>query len=304
MIPQSLSRVWSKSDESGRAHPLRGSSLVYSNERPTLVIQPSSGLFALDLSGVWRYRELVYFLIWRDLKVRYKQTLLGVVWVVLQPLITMVIFAVIFSYFANMPSDGLPYPLFTYAALLPWTYFSQAVSRCGGGLVGNANLITKVYFPRLIVPVASVLTPVVDFLLSLVVLFALMAWYGVSPTRGIVFVPVFLLIGLATALAVGLWLSPLNVKYRDVAYVIPFLVQMWMYASPVVYPLSIVPARWQSLYALNPMVGVITGFRWALLGGEPPPLSVTLVSVGVLLTLLYGGLLYFRRTERVLADVI
>ena len=241
---------------------------------PTVLIAPTRGLFDLDLKAVWDYRELLYFMVWRDVKVRYKQTVIGVAWVVLQPLLTMILFTVIFGYLARIPSDGLPYPLFAYTALLPWTYFSQALTRSGGGLVGNANLISKVYFPRLIIPLSSVVVPVVDLLLCFVILLGLMIWYGVAPTWGVLALPLFLLLALMTALAVGLLLSPLHVKYRDVGYVVPFLVQFWMFASPVIYPVSLVPEQWRLLYSLNPMVGVIEGFRWALLGKESPDFRV------------------------------
>ncbi len=280
------------------------STLGGSPPAPTVVIQPSKGLFHLDLRAVWQYRELAYFLVWRDVKVRYKQTVIGAGWVILQPLLTMAIFTVIFSYFAKIPSDGLPYPVFAYAALLPWNYFSQAMTRSGNSLVGNAQLITKVYFPRLIIPLASTVTPAVDLLVSFVPLLGLMIWYGVSPSRGVLALPLFFLLALITALSVGLWLSPINVKYRDVGYVIPFLIQFWMYASPVVYPVSLVPERWHLLYSLNPMAGVIEGFRWALLGKVTPDFRVMAVSAAVVLGLFLGGLAFFTRMERTFADVI
>jgi lipopolysaccharide transport system permease protein len=271
---------------------------------PTVVIEPRSGLFDLDLEAVWEYRELLYFLVWRDVKVRYKQTAIGAAWVILQPLLTMMVFTVVFGYLARIPSDGLPYPLFAYTALLPWTYFSQALTRGGGGLVGSANLISKVYFPRLIIPLSSVVTPGVDFLLSFVILLGLMVWYGIAPTWGVFALPLFLLLALMTALAVGLLLSPLHVKYRDVGYIIPFLTQFWMYASPVIYPVSLIPERWRLLYSLNPMVGVIEGFRWALLGKESPDFGVMAVSTIVVVALLFSGLVFFKRMERTFADVI
>lgn len=273
-------------------------------QEPTVVIQPSKGLFHLDLKAVWQYRELVYFLVWRDVKVRYKQTALGAAWVILQPLMTMAIFTVVFSYFAKIPSDGVPYPVFAYAALLPWNYFSQALSRSGNSLVGNAHLITKVYFPRLIIPLASTVTPAVDLLVSFVPLLGLMIWYGVSPTRGVLVLPLFLLLALVTALSVGLWLSPIHVRYHDVGHATPFLIQFWMYASPVVYPVSLVPERWRLLYSLNPMAGVIEGFRWALLGTDRPDFTVLAISAAVVLSLLIGGIFYFNRTDRTFADVI
>jgi lipopolysaccharide transport system permease protein len=270
----------------------------------TVVIEPARGLFDLDLKAVWEYRELLYFLVWRDVKVRYKQTAIGVAWVVLQPLLTMMVFTVIFSYLVRIPSDGLPYPLFVFAALLPWTYFNQALTRGGAGLVSNANLITKVYFPRLIVPLSAAVTPLVDFLLSLAMLLGLMAWYGVAPTWGVLALPFFMLLALATALAVALLLSPLHAQYRDVGHIIPFLAQFWMYASPVIYPVSLIPEQWRLLYSLNPMVGVIEGFRWALLGKASPDFGAMGVSAVVVLVLLAVGVVSFRRAERTLVDVV
>lgn len=271
---------------------------------PRIVIQPSKGLFSLDLGSVWHYRELLYFLVLRDVQVRYKQTAIGAGWAILQPLMTMMIFTVIFSNFAKIPSDGIPYPIFAYTALLPWTYFAQALSCSGTSLVGNANLITKVYFPRLIIPLSSVLAPVVDFLLSFPLLLGLMVWYGVAPTWGVLALPLFLLFAVMAALAMGLWLAPLNVKYRDVRHTIPFLIQLWMYASPVAYPVSLVPEQWRLLYSLNPMAGVIEGFRWALLGKASPDFMVMAVSAVIVLTLLLGGIMYFKRMERTFADVV
>ena len=271
---------------------------------PVILIQPSKGLFHLDLRSVWHYRELLYFLVWREVKVRYKQTAIGAAWAIFQPLMTMVIFTVVFGNFAKIPSDGLPYPIFAYTALLPWTYFSQALSRSGASLVGNANLITKVYFPRLIIPLAGVAAPAVDFLFSFLILLGLMLWYGVTPTWGVLALPLFVTLALLTALAVSLWLSPLNVKYRDVGHTLPFLVQFWMYASPVAYPVSLVPEKWRLLYSLNPMAGVIEGFRWALLGKESPDFAVIAVSTCVVLVLLFGGIVYFKKMERTFADIV
>ncbi len=271
---------------------------------PTVVIQPSRGLLHLDLGALWQYRELLYFLVWRDVKVRYKQTAIGAAWAILQPLLTMLIFTVIFGHFARIPSDGLPYPLFAYTALLPWNCFSQAMNRSGNSLVGNANLITKVYFPRLIIPLASTVTPAVDLLFAFVPLLGLMIWYGITPTVGVLALPLFLLLSMMTAVSVGLWLAPLNVRFRDVAYTVPFLSQFWMYASPVVYPVSLVPEKWRLLYSLNPMAGVIEGFRWALLGKESPDFKMMAVSTTVILALLLGGVIYFRQTERTFADVV
>ena len=269
-----------------------------------VVIERTRGLLRLDLAELWAYRELLYFLVWRDVKIRYKQTAMGAAWAILQPLLTMVIFSVIFTYVVRVPTDGVPYPLFVYAALLPWTYFAAAVTRTSASLLGDAPLIRKVYFPRLLVPLAAAAVPLVDFGFGCLALFALMAWYRVPPTWGILALPGFLLLALLAALAVALFPSALNVRFRDVGYAIPFLVQTAMYASPVVYSVSLVPPRWQRLYSLNPMVGVIEGFRWALLGKTAPHPSSMLVSAGVVLGLLLASLAYFKYTERTFADVI
>lgn len=282
----------------------RSSGLTEVGNEQVTTIQPSRGLFNLDLASIWQYRELLYFLVWRDVKVRYKQTLIGAGWVLLQPLMTMAIFTVVFGNFAKMPSDGLPYPIFAYAALLPWTYFAHAVGSSSSSLVGSSNLISKIYFPRLIILLASITTPLVDFLLSLLVLAGMMFWFRIRPGWALLALPGFLVLAMFTALAVGLWLSPLNVKFRDVGHTIPFLLQFWMYASPVAYPMSIVPQRWQLLYSLNPMAGVIEGFRWALLGKHRPSLSALIVSAGIVVVLFAGGLIYFKRMERGFADVI
>jgi lipopolysaccharide transport system permease protein len=244
---------------------------------PTSVIESKSGLGGLDLGAIWDYRELLYILIWRDVKVRYKQTVIGAGWAIFQPVMTMAIFTVVFGSFVKIPSDGLPYAVFAYTALVPWAYFSQALSRSGTSLVGNANLITKVYFPRLLIPLTSVMAPAVDFLFAFLVLLGLIVWFGIVPTWGLLALPLFFLLAMITALAIGLWLSPLNARYRDVGHAIPFLIQLWMFASPVVYPVSLVPESWRLLYSLNPMVGVIEGFRWALLGKGSPDFTVMLV---------------------------
>jgi lipopolysaccharide transport system permease protein len=269
-----------------------------------VLIQPRKGWLNLDLAAVYRYRELLYFLVWRDVLVRYKQTAIGVAWVILQPLLTMIIFTVIFGRLAKLSSDGLPYPVFSFAALLPWNYFAQAISRSGISLVSNANLISKIYFPRLIVPISGALGPLVDFAISFVILLGMMAWYGVPPTWWMLTLPFFTLLAVVTSVAVSLFLSALNVKYRDVGQAIPFLVQFWMYASPVVYSVNIIPEKWRILYSLNPMVGVIEGFRWALLGKARPDYAVMAVGVAVASVLLLGGLVYFKRTERFFADII
>ncbi len=275
-----------------------------STAQPTVVIQPSRGLFDLDLRALWEYRGLLYFLVWRDVKVRYKQTVLGATWAILQPVMTMTVFTVIFSYFAQIPSEGLPYPVFAYAALLPWNYFAQAMNRSGGSLVGNAGLISKVYFPRLMIPLASTVTPIVDLAVSFIPLLGLMLWFGITPTRGVVALPFFLLLAMLAALSIGLWLSPIHVRYHDVGYVIPFLTQFWMYGSPVVYPVSLVPERWRWLYGLNPMAGVIEGFRWALVGTARPDFRVMAISASVVFVLFLGGIVFFKRMERTFADVV
>lgn len=270
----------------------------------SVVIQPRKGCFQLELDELWQYRELLWFLVWRDVLIRYKQTVIGVSWAVLQPVATMAIFAVIFGRLANIPSDGMPYPVFAFAALLPWNFFSQALSRSGTSLVGNSNLITKIYFPRLLIPIAASVSPLVDFLCSFVVLLVLMTFYKVIPGAALLLLPLFILLALLTSLALGLWLSALNVKYRDIGHTIPFLVQVWMYASPVAYSVTMVPEKWRLLYSLNPMVGVIEGFRWALLGSRQPDFGVITVSAAVMLLLLVTGLLYFKQMEQSFADII
>jgi lipopolysaccharide transport system permease protein len=270
---------------------------------PLVVVEPSRA-FRLDLASVWDYRELLYFLVWRDLKVRYKQTAIGAAWAIIQPLLSMLIFTVIFGMLVRIPSEGVPYPLLAYVALVPWTYFAQALSRTSGSLLGDADLVTKVYFPRLIIPLRAVIAPLVDLGLTFLVLLGLMAWFGVAPGMNVLALPLFVMMAVASALGVGLWLSVLNVKYRDVGYTVPFLLQMWMYASPVVYPLSIVPERWQLLYGINPLVAVIEGFRWTLLNTARPPTAVLAAGCSVVILLLSGGLIYFKRKERTFADVI
>jgi len=270
---------------------------------PVVRIAPPQGWSLPDFRELWHYRDLASFIVWRDLKVRYKQTVLGVLWAIIQPLFTMVVFSVVFGRLARLPSDGVPYPVFTFAALLPWQLFAAGLSAAAGSVVGSAGLVTKVYFPRLVVPIAAILVPLADFLISSVFASALLIWYGISPSPAILALPVFLLIAIATALAAGLWLAALNVRYRDVHHVMPFLVQAWLFASPVAYSLSLVPEKWRGIYALNPMVTVIQGFRWSLVGGTSPwPLVPS--SLLVLAVLLVGGLLYFRRMEDSFADVI
>ena len=271
---------------------------------PTFFIHPASSWSSIGLRELWEYRELLYFLVWRDVKVRYKQTALGAAWAIIQPLMMMVVFSLFFGYLAKVPSDGIPYPIFTFCALLPWQLFAHALTESSNSLVANEHLITKVYFPRLVVPIAAVLGGVVDFAVAFVILLLMMLYYGIVPTWAIVTLPGFILLAIMTALGVGLWLSALNVQYRDVRYTIGFLIQFWLFATPVAYPSSIVPERWRPLYGLNPMAGVVEGFRWALLGKSEPPGALLAVSVAVVILILVGGLYYFRRMEQEFADVV
>jgi lipopolysaccharide transport system permease protein len=272
--------------------------------RPVTVIRPKTGLFDLGLDEVWQHRELLYFLVWRDLKVRYSQAALGTAWAIIQPLLAAAIFTVIFGVFAKLPSDGIPFPVFVFAGILPWTYFSEAVRRSSFGLVGDSELVKKVYFPRLLIPLANIVSPLLDFFVSLIVLFALMAWYGIWPGANLLFVPVLLVMTAALTLALGLWIGPVNVKYRDVMHTLPFLLQIWMYATPIVYPLSMVPERFRTLYSLNPTVGLIEGFRWALLGKGQVDVVALGMSAVMIVLLLVTGVLWFKRAERTFADVI
>jgi lipopolysaccharide transport system permease protein len=270
---------------------------------PVLKIRASHRL-SLNLKDIWEYRELLYFLVWRNIKIRYKQTALGAAWAVLQPVLTMLVFTMLFGRLAKVPSDGIPYPVFALTALLPWQLFAFALTESSNSLVASQNLITKVYFPRLIVPLSSTLSGLVDFAISFFALLVMMMYYHVTPGKALVWLPAFLLLALATALSVGLWLSALNVKYRDVRYTIPFMTQFWMLATPVAYSSSLIPEPWRKWYGLNPMAGVVEGFRWALLGksgGVGPLLWVSLAAVLLLLT---GGLFYFRRTEATFADIV
>jgi homopolymeric O-antigen transport system permease protein len=271
---------------------------------PVIRIEPSQGWFSLSLRELLEYRELLFFLAWRDVKVRYKQTLIGVGWAVLQPVMTMIVFTTIFGQFAKIPSDGLPYPIFCFSALIPWTYFATALNRSIASVVAESHLISKVYFPRPILPLAGTLAGMVDFSISLIVLLGMMIWYGVGITWWLLILPAFLLFALLTALAAGLWLSALNVRYRDVGHAIPFLIQIWMFCSPIVYPVSIIPEKYRLLFSLNPMTGVIEGFRWLLLGTASPDFSVMTVSAIVVLIVLTGGLIFFKNMERTFADVV
>jgi lipopolysaccharide transport system permease protein len=271
---------------------------------PTVVIRPSRGWLSLGLGDVWAFRELMLILAWRDVKVRYKQTALGFGWAIIPPLMNMIAFSLIFGGLAKVPSDGVPYPVFSFAALVPWFYFSQATNRGAGSLVGSSALVSKVYFPRMIVPLAAVLTPVVDFVIALVVLFALMGWYGIGPTWGVVALPGFFLLALATALGVALLLAAVNVRYRDVTIGVAFLIQFWMYLAPVIYPASLVPHRLRLIYSLDPLTGVIDGFRWGLLGLARPDLGALAVSCAAVAALLFAGLVYFKRVERTFVDIL
>jgi len=270
---------------------------------PSIVVEATRS-WDLNLREIWDYRDLLFFLAWRDISIRYKQTVLGASWAVIQPFLTMILFTIFFGKLAAVPSEGVPYPVFTFAALLPWQYFSTTLGNVANSLVNNSNLLSKVYFPRLLIPISSLLPPAVDFVIAFLVLLGMMIFYHLSPTSNVVWLPVFMLLALVTTLGAGLWLAALNVKYRDVRYIVPVMVQFGMFVSPVAYPSSLVPAPWRTLYALNPMAGVIEGFRWALLGTDTAPGPLVAVSAVAALILLASGLFYFRRTEKTFADVI
>jgi lipopolysaccharide transport system permease protein len=274
------------------------------NDIPVVRIGPAHGWGCLKLGELWEYRELLYFLTWRDISVRYKQTALGMAWAVIQPVMTMVVFSLFFGKLAQIPSDGVPYPIFSLAALVPWTFFSNALTQSSNSLVANANIIRKVYFPRLAIPIAIVLSGVVDFVFAFVVLLAMVLYYGVMPGMNIIWLPLFLLLAFITALGVGLWCCAMNVQFRDVRYAVPFLVQLWMFATPIAYPSSLLSEPWRAVYGLNPMVGVVEGFRWTLLGTGPGPDLVIVASTAVALTILVGGMLYFQKMENTFADVV
>ena len=267
-------------------------------------IAPSRGWVSLKLNELWEYRELLYFFVWRDVKVHYKQTILGVAWAVLQPLFTMVIFSLFFGQLAKVPSDGVPYPIFSYTALIPWMFFANGINQSTSSMVNSAGLIKKVYFPRLIIPVSSVLAGLMDFVPAFAVLLGMMLFYGIYPTLQVLWIPAFLLLALVTSLGIGIWLSAMNVRYRDVRYAVPFLVQSWLFATPVVYPSSLLPEPWKTVYAVNPMVGVVEGFRWALLNTESAPGPMIVVSSAAAVALLISGAFFFRRVETTFADVV
>lgn len=276
------------------------------SDLPEIVIRPSSGWLSLRLEELWQYRELLFFLTWRDVKVRYKQTVLGAAWAILQPMMSMVVFTIFFGRLAKIAPDGdLPYEVWNYAALVPWMFFANGLSNSGNSLVGSANLITKVYFPRLVIPIATVISGVVDFILAFLVLLLMMLAYGIVPTINVVWLPFFLLLAFITALGVGMWLSAMNVLFRDVRYTLPFLTQLWLFITPITYPSSLIENDvLRALYGLNPMVGVVEGFRWALLGIDTAPGTAVFVSTGVALVLLVTGARYFRRMEKTFADVV
>lgn len=269
-----------------------------------VILEPSKGWVSLNLHKVWQYRELLYFLSWRDVKVRYKQTLLGAAWAIIQPFFTMLIFSLFFGKLAKMPSDGVPYPLFAYAALVPWMFFANGLTQSANTLVENSNLLKKVYFPRLVMPISSIVAGTVDFACAFVVLIVMMMTYGIFPTQNLIWLPFFLALAFATALGVGFWLSAINALYRDVRYVVPFMIQFWLFATPIAYPSSLLSEPWRTFYGINPMVGVVEGFRWALLGTQPAPGPAIVVSFLATLTVLISGAYYFRRMEKVFADKI
>ena len=271
---------------------------------PTLRIDPAGHWISIDFRELWHYRELLYFLIWRDVKVRYKQTVLGAAWAVLQPLSLMLVFSLFFGKLAKIPSDGIPYPLFTFCALLPWQLFANSLTESSNSLVGNQHLITKIYFPRLVIPISAVLAGLVDFAIAFIILLGLMFYYGVTPGWAVITLPGFVLLTIISALGVGLWLSALNVKYRDVRYTIGFMVQFWLFATPVAYSSNLIPEKWRIVYGLNPMAGVVEGFRWALLGNARPSGQMLWVSIAVVAVVFVGGLYYFRRMEQEFADIV
>jgi len=269
-----------------------------------LWIRPSRGWVSLQLKDLWEYRELLYFFVWRDVKIRYKQTALGAAWAIIQPVFTMLVFSIVFGKLAKIPSDGLPYPLFAYAALAPWNFFAQGLTQSADSLIGSGNLIKKVYFPRLAIPVSAVSAGLVDFTISFTVLLGMMAWYGFHLNANMLWLPLLLVLAYITSLGAGLWLSALNVRFRDVKYAVPFLVQFWMYATPIAYPSSLLHEPWKTLYGLNPMAGVVEGFRWAMLGKNTHPGPMIIASAVVAVAILIGGAFYFRRMEKSFADVV
>lgn len=268
------------------------------------IIEPTRGWLSLQLGELWEYHELLYFLTWRDMKVRYKQTILGAAWAIIQPFFTMVIFSLFFGQLARVPSDGIPYPIFSYAALVPWQFFASGLGQAASSLVGSAHMLRKIYFPRIVMPVAAILSNLIDFLLAFLVLLGIMLYYGIGPNASVLWLPFFLLLALVTALGAGLWLAAMNVQFRDIRYAVPFIIQFWFFATPITYPSSLLPEPWRTVYGINPMAGVVEGFRWALLGTEQAPGPMMLVSAAAAICLLVSGLFYFRRMERTFADVV
>jgi lipopolysaccharide transport system permease protein len=285
---------------------MQGNNLI--NQIPctqnTILIRPSGGWVSLNLKDLWEYRELLYFLAWRDIKIRYKQTVLGAAWAIIQPFFTMVVFSLFFGKLAKMPSDGIPYSLFSFAALVPWSLFSHGLNQSSNSLVGSAHLITKVYFPRMVIPLASIISGSLDFAISFIFLLGMMAVFGMFPTSNVIWLPLLVLLTFVTALGVGMWFSALNVQFRDVRYVVPFLTQVWLFATPIAYPSSLLTEPWRTVYGLNPMVGVVEGFRWALLSTSTAPGPIVIVSSLAALAILVGGAFYFRRMEKTFADVV
>jgi lipopolysaccharide transport system permease protein len=271
---------------------------------PPISIRPSYGWVSLGLRELWEYRELLYFLTWRDVKVRYKQTVLGAAWAIIQPFMTMVVFSLFFGRLAQIPSDGIPYPIFSFAALVPWTFFANGLQHSTNSLVGSANLLKKVYFPRLIIPISSTLSGAVDFLLAFAVLLGMMWYFGLTPTINVVWLPFFVLLAVVTSLSVSLWLSAMNTRFRDVRYIVPFITQLWLFCTPIAYPSSMLPEPWRTVYGINPMAGVVEGFRWALLGTDTVPGPIIALSSLAAVVALVGGAFYFRRVEKTFADVV
>ncbi len=274
-------------------------------KQPVTIIQPRKGWVPVNLRDMWTYRELIYFFVWRDIKIRYKQTAFGFLWAIIQPLMAMIVFSIFFGKLAGVPSEGIPYPLFSYSALLPWTLFSEGLTRSSNSLAGEANLIQKVYFPRIILPLSSILSPLVDFFIAFLVLFGLMFYYGYMPTERMLLIPALLILQLMLTLGGGFWLSAINVEYRDIRYAIPFFIQLLMFASPIIYSSSFVPERYQAAYGfINPISGIIEGFRWAILGTAPPNIQQLIASAGIIVVILISGAFFFRRREAVFADLI
>ena len=283
---------------------MKDSTLTIPSDLPRTRRQPSTGWARPKFRELWKFRELLYFFAWRDIKVRYKQTIMGVLWAIIQPLFSMVIFSLFFGRLANVPSDGVPYPIFSYTGLVPWIFFANALAQASNSLVVNANMIKKIYFPRLALPIAAVLAGVIDFILAFIVLLGIMLFYRMVPTVNVIWLPFFSLLALVTSLGVSLWLSAINVQFRDVRYTIPFIIQSWLFLTPIAYPSSSIPEPWRTIYGLNPMAGVVEGFRWALLGTDTAPGPMTMVSAGVALVLFISGAFYFRRMEQSFADVL